>query len=290
MPPLRWQSAKSYGITAMTLIKAKDATYYLKIRQQDSSLPYLLMLHGFMGDHRAFDHLVEELSVFCNPITPDLLGHGKSTKPVNPERYNEEQQIDDILQLTDVLKSDYVYLSGYSMGGRLALQTALKAPNCFKGLILESTNGGITKKNKRNERQKIDERRAKQIKENYRQFLSDWQKLPLFDSPLSQSESLAKKYSRIQSEQYPEALAASLRGFGTGIMTPVYDELKKLGLPVLLLAGSEDEKYQQMNNYLVKQFPNATFQSIKAGHRVHLDNPEKFVAAIRHFFDNIVQN
>jgi 2-succinyl-6-hydroxy-2,4-cyclohexadiene-1-carboxylate synthase len=272
----------------MTLIEIRDTTYYLKVHQQDSSLPDLLMLHGFMGDHRVFDHLIEELSVFCNPITPDLLGHGKSSKPAKPERYNEEQQIEYFLQLTDVLNSDLLYVSGYSMGGRLALQTALKAPNCFNGLILESTNGGIIKKNQRKQRQNIDENRAKQIEENYQQFLSDWQKLPLFDSPFPQNENLVEKYSRIQSEQSPEVLAASLRGFGTGIMTPVYDELTQLELPVLLLAGSEDEKYQQMNNYLGKQFPNATFQSIKAGHRVHLDNPKKFVATIKQFLNRIL--
>ncbi len=269
----------------MELLQFEDVTYACGIHQQDEDLPYLLMLHGFMGDHRIFDHLTDELCNFCNPITIDLLGYGKSSKPSDPNRYGEDRQINDINAIVEKLEIDSLFLFGYSMGGRLALQTAIEAPAYLKGVILESTTCGITDPQQRKKRRKLDAKWAREIKEDFEDFLSQWKQLDLFQSPVATDESLLKNYQQIQAEQHPDALAASLHGFGTGSMTPVCDELKQFGLPVLLLAGSADEKYQQINEYLVDQFPNATFSSIEAGHRTHLDNPSAFLSELKHFID-----
>lgn len=267
----------------MEFVDVNNVTYACKIHQRDETLPWLLILHGFMGDHRTFDHLTKDLAPFCNPITVDLLGFGKSSKPEDPKRYGEEHQVKDILQLIKKLNFMGLFLFGYSMGGRLALKTAVAASGIFQGLILESATCGITNPNARAERQKVDAERAKSIQKDFTGFLSRWKELDLFKSPMPVDESLAERYHNIQAEQLPDALATSLRGFGTGSMTPACDELTQLDLPVLLLAGSADEKYQQINSDLAEQFPNATFSSVKAGHRTHLDNPTAFVQKLRNF-------
>lgn len=271
----------------MSRIEANGVIYNCKIHQQDNKKPTLLMLHGFMGDRRVFDHLIKDLATFCNPVTVDLLGHGKSSKPTDSARYQEHNQINDILQIIDTLEIKQLFLFGYSMGGRLALKTALDTPELFDGLLLESTNCGISDSKKRKERQKLDSTWASEIENDFGNFLAEWKELDLFQSPITADKSLVERYRKVQSEQYPPALAASLHGFGTGSMSPVCDSLKSLDLPVLLLAGSADEKYQQINRYLVGQFPNATFSSIKAGHRTHLDNPVSFVQNIERYFDKL---
>lgn len=267
----------------MEFVDVKNVTYACKIHQRDETLPWLLMLHGFMGDHRAFDHLIDKLCKFCNPFTVDLLGHGASSKPSDPSRYKEDNQIEDIITLIQTKIPAPLFLHGYSMGGRLALQIASRYPQLFEGVILESTNGGISDPQKRKERQKTDAVRAESITNNFKAFLSDWKNIDLFTSPIPSNKSLTQKYHQIQSEQLPAALAASLKGFGTGIMTPVCDKLTQRDLPVLLVAGSADEKYQQINSNLAEQFPNATFSSIEAGHRMHLDNPDDFLREIKSF-------
>lgn len=264
----------------MKFVEVNNTTYACKIHQRDEYLPYLLMLHGFMGDRRVFEHLINELCECCNPITLDLLGHGKSMKPTDPDRYHENKQVDDILNLIQELEISPLFLFGYSMGGRLALKTALKNPDIFEGLILESTNCGISDKSKREERCQTDEQRALAIENNFDDFLAKWKELALFQSPSPIKEELTQEYQRIQQEQNPYAMAASLRGFGNGSMIPVCHKLNQLHLPVLLLAGSYDEKYQQINRYLAEQLPNATFSSIRAGHRTHLDNPSAFVSEL----------
>lgn len=268
----------------MTFFETNRQTYAYEIHQQQAPLPYLLMLHGFMGDQRAFDHLIEELCDFCNPVTVDLLGHGQSSRPPQARHYREEQQVADLRAFINQLDVDgEFFLHGYSMGGRLALKTTLTAPELIDGLILESTNCGIPDEQQRSRRRHIDEQRAGDITADFDRFLEDWQQLPLFESPVPGNEQLQKKYMHIQREQSPEAIAASLRGFGTGGMRPCCDGLPSLKLPVLLMAGSNDEKYQQINRRLVQQLPNAHFSSPKAGHRVHLDNPSAFIKEIKTF-------
>lgn len=267
----------------MIQVEVNDVRYACQIPQRNETLPWLLMLHGFMGDHRVFDHLTDKLSSFCNPVAIDLLGFGQSSKPEDPERYREQKQIRDLCDLITALDIQQPLLFGYSMGGRLALQTAIAQQERFSGLLLESATCGIDDPQKRNERQKLDAQWAHEIQTDFDAFLSEWQELELFQSPKATDHSLARKYQKIQSEQTPSALAASLHGFGTGSMRPVCDKLPQLNLPILLLAGTADQKYQQVNRYLLEQLPNATFSSIEAGHRTHLDNPSAFASELQAF-------
>ncbi|MGM0547255.1 MAG: 2-succinyl-6-hydroxy-2,4-cyclohexadiene-1-carboxylate synthase [Bacteroidota bacterium] len=271
----------------MRYLTVNNQQYAVSILQQDNALPYLFMLHGFMGDQRVFSHLMDGLSKFCNPITIDLLGFGRTDKPDSPQRYRDQNQVADLHSLIQKLNHEPLYLHGYSMGGRLALQLASQYTHLFEGLILESTTCGIIDPQKRKERQNIDTQRAESITNNFDAFLSDWKNIDLFTSPLPPDQSLIQKYHQIQSEQSSSALAASLKGFGTGTMTPVCDDLPNLTLPTLLIAGSADKKYQRINQNLSEQLPNATFSSIKAGHRVHLDNPSVFIDRINDFLNKV---
>ncbi|MDZ7682554.1 MAG: 2-succinyl-6-hydroxy-2,4-cyclohexadiene-1-carboxylate synthase [Fodinibius sp.] len=273
------------GLFGMKQLNINGQTYACNIHQRDEQLPYLLMLHGFMGDRRVFSHLINELISFCNPITVDLLGFGRSSKPTKSERYQVQNQIQDLSLLIEQLDLNSVILFGYSMGGRLALNIALRQQAIFDGLVLESANCGITDPQERAQRQQLDARWAQQIGNDFDAFLSDWKKLELFQSPLPTNKALVQRYYQIQLEQQPEALAASLRGFGTGSMPPICDQLRSIKLPTLLLAGTADEKYQRINHNLVDQLSNATFSSIKAGHRTHLDNPSALVAELRTYFN-----
>lgn len=273
----------------MTFKEINHHTYAYRMHGQRTGLPLLLMLHGFMGDKRAFDHLLDGLAEFCNPVTVDLLGHGQSSKSPDPGDYREEQQVADIRAFIHQLNTDIdadgeLFLHGYSMGGRLALKTALADPALVGGLILESTNCGIPDERQRSRRRQTDEQRAREITADFDRFLTHWQRLPLFASPtVDNEELLRKKYRNIQRQQSPQAIAASLRGFGTGSMRPCCDELSSLKRPVLLMAGTHDEKYQQINRRLEQRLPDARFASPRAGHRVHLDNPTAFTTEIKSF-------
>ena len=72
-------------------------------------------------------------------------------------------------------------------------------------------------------------------------------------------------------------LANSLRGFGTGLMPYLGNEIKKMNFPVLLITGGLDSKFTKLNKVLFKQFPNAEHKIAESvGHNFHFEKPEEF--------------
>ena len=260
---------------------ADGVTYHLTIHQSDSSLPYLILLHGFMGSGKVFTPLIDELQLFCNPITIDLAGHGETETPVNEQLFYANRQVNQLKSILDRLSFDRLFAFGYSMGGRLLFQLITAYPDLFEGVIFESTHCGLTPEEKRKQRITVDELRAASILNNFDQFLDEWMALPLFRHT---PDHAGKAYRSIMENQNPESLAASLRGFGAGIMPPVCDKLQDVQHPLYLIAGEYDTKYVDRMDSISKRCNDSTFQIVeKAGHRVHTDQPDIWIQILNTF-------
>jgi len=264
-------------------IRVRGISYHVDIHQNDKALPSLVLLHGFMGSGNQFEHLIPELTAFCNPITIDLLGHGETEGAELHYRFSTKEQIADLAKLIGEQLKIPLFLYGYSMGARLSLQLALYRPDLFKGLILESGTFGIEGETERQARQALDARRSDDIMGNFQGFLKEWANMPLFSSSSAEPE-LIEKIDEIQKNQDPFWLANSLQGFGTGTMPCVRDRLGELPMPVQLLIGEKDSKFLHINRQMEKEITNSELAVVKeAGHRVHLDQPETFVSHLKSF-------
>lgn len=264
-------------------IRVRGISYHFEIHQENETLPNLVLLHGFMGSGENFTHLIPELKTFCNPITIDLLGHGKTEGAELHYRFSTKEQVADLTKLISEQLHIPVYLYGYSMGGRLALQLALHRPDLYRGLILESATFGIEGETERQARQSLDARRSDAITGNFEGFLEEWKNMPLFSSSTASPE-LLEKTENIQLEQNPFWLANALQGFGTGTMPCVRDRLKELAIPVQLITGEKDSKFVHVNRQMEKEIPDAELYTVKnAGHRVHLEQPDLLIDSLRTF-------
>lgn len=268
-------------------IKVREENYYYSIFSDDPLKPYLVMLHGFMGDSRSFNHLLESLSEFCNPVTIDLLGHGSTSAPMLSSRYGTFEQVEDIRIIFRELNLPPFFLLGYSMGGRLAIQTAIIHYQYLSGLILESTTFGIINDNDSTERIHKDEERATEIERNYRDFVDKWNQAALFKSNSTHSEKRKQALMKIQKNQRPHGLANSLRGFGTGSMPSADIALRDLKIPVLILSGDKDEKFTKIGNEMNQLIKNSKHIIIpNSSHRIHIDNPDSYLQSIKNFISS----
>lgn len=264
-------------------IRVRGISYHFEVHQEKKDLPSLVLLHGFMGSGKNFSHLIPSLKTFSNPITIDLLGHGQTEGAELHYRFSTKEQVADITKLISEQFPLPLYLYGYSMGGRLALQLALHRPDLYRGLILESSTFGIENETERQARQALDARRSDAITGNFEGFLEDWSKMPLFNAGNPDAE-LIEKMEEIQKNQNPFWLANSLQGFGTGTMPCIRDQLKKIAIPVNLIVGEKDSKFIHINRQMKKELADAELQTVKnAGHRVHLDQPEVLISLFKSF-------
>ncbi len=238
----------------------------------------LVLLHGFTGSSVNWEGVTAVLAPHFRVITLDLLGHGRTDSPSDPARYRMERAAADLIALLDTLGVEKSALLGYSMGGRLALYTAVHHPRRISRLILESAAPGLANKTERSERRRRDNTLANRIEqEGIPAFVDFWENLGLWQSQkqLSAEMRLALRRQRLQNN--PVGLANSLRGMGTGVQPSLWPRLGELKMPILLLTGALDEKFVNINRQMAAQIPTAHLEIVaNAGHTIHLERPSTF--------------
>ena len=253
----------------------------LHVEQQGSGPPVVL-LHGFTGSTTTWGSLTELLAPQFEVIAIDIVGHGQSDAPVEVDRYRMNQCTDDLVAMVAALGHERATWLGYSMGARTALQIAVRHPGAVDALIVEGVTAGLDDLAERAARVESDERLADRIDaEGLEAFVDFWQSIALWDTQAAvPAEQLAAlREQRLGSD--PVGLANSLRGMGTGAQDPISARLGEVGVPVLLLAGSLDEKFTNIARDLANSLPDAELVAIEGvGHAAHLEAPEAFNAAV----------
>ena len=252
----------------------------------DSNKKFLFLLHGFTGSSEDWKEVAENFSKDYSIIAIDLIGHGKSSSPEDPVYYSPDDISAQLFQIIRSFTVQKAALLGYSMGGRAALNFAVRFPGQLSSLIIEGTSAGIRVEKERSERIIKDYELADFIEKNsIEAFVDYWMNLEIF--------STQKRFSNTKLKQIRESkilnnnttgLANSLRGFSSGIMPPLYNKLKIIKVPTLLITGELDSKFTMLNEKMLPLFNNAKHVIIKnAGHNTHLEEPGRFVKSINQF-------
>jgi pimeloyl-ACP methyl ester carboxylesterase len=101
--------------------------------------PAVLFIHGLLGSHRNWAHLVDALDTRHRVVAPDLIGHGASAKPMGD--YSLGAHAATLRDLLDHLGIARVTLVGHSLGGGIAMQFCYLFPDRVERLVLVSSGG-----------------------------------------------------------------------------------------------------------------------------------------------------
>jgi 2-succinyl-6-hydroxy-2,4-cyclohexadiene-1-carboxylate synthase len=178
------------------------------------------------------------------------------------------------------------------MGGRVALNLALHAPNRFWALVLESASPGIADPVEREARRNSDAALAEAIERaGIVAFVDRWQALPLFATQARLPASVREALRRQRLDNNPQGLANSLRGLGAGMQEPVLQRLGQVRIPTLLLAGALDAKYCALAGQMAATLPDNRLRTVpESGHIVHLEQPAVFADTVQQFLNLCWQN
>lgn len=97
----------------------------------------LVLLHGGFGSVDMFGPNLELLAAHHQVIGVDLQSHGRSPAADRPMRF--ESMADDVAALVKQLGIERTALMGFSLGGAVALRTAIQHPKLVERLVLVST-------------------------------------------------------------------------------------------------------------------------------------------------------
>ena len=99
--------------------------------------PPLLLIHGLAGDHTAWTPQIAAFKSQHRVIAFDNPGSGRSSTVDAPTSMRE--LADATLRLMDALKIDSAHVVGRSMGGAVAQQMALAAPDRVRTLVMAAS-------------------------------------------------------------------------------------------------------------------------------------------------------
>ena len=123
----------------MPHVQSNDVALYYEV---EGSGPPLLLIMGLGGTIQGWRYQVADLSEHFTVIRFDNRGSGGSDAPQAPEAYSMAAFAADALAVVDALGFERVHIWGASMGGMIAQQLVLTAPQRVGGLVLGCTMPG----------------------------------------------------------------------------------------------------------------------------------------------------
>ena len=102
----------------------------------------LILLHGGLGSGEMFGPILPTLAATHRVIAVDLQGHGRTADIDRP--LDIRLMGDDIAALIDHLGLGRADVMGYSLGGGVALQTAVRHPEVVRRLVIVSAHAWRT--------------------------------------------------------------------------------------------------------------------------------------------------
>ena len=173
---------------------------------------------------------------------------------------------------------------GYSMGGRLVLHLAVREPDRFAALATVGARAGIDDPDERERRRAGDEELAAWMERStIEEVVARWERLPVFGH---QSEELIEAQRPGRLSHDPRLLANLLRTAGQSSLPGLWDELGRLPIPVLALAGEHDDRYMTAARRIALLAPRGEARPVMgAGHAAHLEQPAATAQLLLEFLD-----
>jgi lipase len=215
----------------------------------------IICLHGITAQHRAFNAVARYLEASRGLVGIDLRGRGDSDKPESG--YSLEAHAADVVRVLDHLGLRSVVLAGHSMGGFVALKTALMFPERVRALVL--LDGGWPRVESKPEESTEEERqeaaaleeglarafeRLDMTFESPEAYLDFWfpgQNLTMEDLPQDLADYYLYDLGEIEGGHRPKAsrVAAEEDSPSVSSTSPTAEEMRGVDCPVALVRASQ---------------------------------------------------
>lgn len=217
----------------------------------------ILLIHGGLGHADIWTNQVKDLMKDHMVIVADSRGHGRSTR--NEQPYSYDLMASDYVALLDYLKVSKVALVGWSDGGIIGLDIAMKHPERLTKLFAQAAN--VT----------VDGVRA------------DVMDSKTFGAYIERCGVDYKRLSKTP-DQY-DAFVTQISNMWATQPAWSDEELAKITVPTSIVLGDHDEAIRRDHtDHMAATIPGAQEIILKdASHFAMLQDPKGYTKAVRDF-------
>lgn len=264
----------------MPTVQVNNIDLYYEVRGQGQPL---LFIHGLGSSTRDWEYQLPYFVERYQVITCDLRGHGKSSKP--PGRYTIPGFADDVGQLLKALNVGPTHLVGLSLGGAVALQTAIAFPRLVQSLVIVNSGPKIPMKTLK-ERLRIVANfvlRQLMVRLFGMRFLGELLGKKLLPEP--KQDRLRQTFTKRWAENDKRAYLAAMGAFRGWSVT---DHLSSVTCPVLLIVAEQDYTPVSFKQAYAAKMPQAELVIIPgARHLTPIEKPVEFNKVLANFLGKL---
>jgi pimeloyl-ACP methyl ester carboxylesterase len=250
----------------------------------------IVFVHEFAGDHRSWEPKVRLFSRRHRCIAYAARGYPPSDVPERVDSYSQERAAADIRAVMDGAGIERAHVVGLSMGGFATLHFGLGYPERALSLVAAGVGYGAEKEREAQFRQGAEEAARGFETKGSRAFAE------IYGVAAARVQFEAKdprgwrEFVDQLAEHSPLGSANTMRGVQAKrpSLYDLEDQLRRLALPTLIVAGDEDDNSLQPSIFLKRTIPASGLLVLpKTGHTLNLEEPDAFNRALAEFFAQV---
>ncbi len=258
----------------------------VEIYYEDTGSGYpVVFCHEFAADYRGWDPQVRAFGRSYRCITFSYRGFPPSSVPETPEAYSQDQLIEDLRALVEHLEIKDAHFVGFSMGGSVVLNFAIRYPQLCRTIVVVGAGSGTT--NREQFERDID-RTVELLRERGIEGFAEVYGEGPTRLPFKRKDPHGYAVFRRQLADH-SATGQALTMLGVIRQRPTIfaleSQLHALDVPTLVIIGDEDEPCVDPAVFMKRHIPSAGLLVLpQSGHAVNLEEPALFNAAVLEFF------
>lgn len=250
----------------------------------------IVFLHEMTGDLRVWEHQIRYFSRFYRCIAFNARGYAPSDIPTEPGAYSQAQAAADVAAVIDGLGLDRPHVVGLSMGGYTALHVGIRYAQKVRSLVVAGCGHGSARDAQAIWAQQAREYAEMLDRDGMAAVAGRYSHSPYRVQFRDKNRRGWQEWATNLADHDPRGLAMSVREV-QGKRPSVLDlenELRAMSLPVLLVAGDEDEPVLEMNLYMKRSIQGSGLLILpKTGHAVNSEEVARFNLEVADFFHRV---
>lgn len=243
----------------------------------------LILVHGTGADARCFEDMIPQLTKDFRVYAFDMRGFGETVRPTHVP-LSDDLWADDLAGLMGKLGLAQAALAGWSLGGVVVMNFALRYPQMVNQLILIGSGSPLPTATPRDRsgfetRRKLAEAGAsiEEIVEKTFEFSKGAYSPSVVKNKPEAVEKLRQTLLRNDPKSYADVIKAKRSDFGP--------KLGEIEHPTLIIVGEHDARTPvEMSESLNKAIPNSYMKIVKnCGHFYGFEQPEETCRVMTNF-------